>query len=497
MKKITFNITLLLVLSVVTHSLNAQTTYYEDFRYENLARGFTVQAVSLGGQNADQVGKRVNDIVGPQGSALDDSDGQFDPSSRPANRIPDGGVREQRAIAFTNTSGSAEADNLANHEIEAWAIMTNQDLSTVNSPIISFWTQQRFVYGGGAELSVWVSQNYTHGSLPSSATWTNETVNVVGNIATSEMFPQTYVYGELDLSAYSGTSVTVAFKMDTNDAIFEEGLSQHGTFYISDVVFAATPQTVANGEFSALNTSSSGQANIFNTPSASISDSNFTNLKWADVLTNATATPRLANGVTVPAGEGYKFEVSGAYNPIVVTEMRYIFVNGTSQKGEEGESKWIVQGSNDDANWDDLSAPFGMFSSNSGAGVEYPVTLTTSKAYRYYRFVLVEAWTPNQSFTALHQMDFTVDSTVLSLTDKNLSENGFSVYPNPSNSYLNIKSNANVTIKRVALVDVTGKEIFNQFNAKAIDVSGFSKGLYILKIESQEGVVTSKKVLVN
>lgn len=497
MRKITFNIALLLVLSVVTHSLNAQTTYYEDLRYDNEGRGLTVQVVSLGGQNANQVGKRVNDIVGPQGNAADDSDGQFDPSSRPLTRIPNGGARDQRAIAFTNTSGSADANNLANHQLEGWTIMTNQDLSIVNSPQVSFWTQQRFVYGGGAVLSVLVSENYTHGNAPSTATWTDETTNIVGNIATSEMFPQTYVYGELDLSAYSGTSVTVAFKMETDDTAYEEGVNQHGTFYISDVAFAAAPQTVANGAFSELNTSSSGQANIFNTPSASISESNFTNLKWADVLTSATSTPRLASGVTIAAGEGYKFEVSGAYNPIVVTEVRYVFANGTSQKGEEGESKWIMQGSNDDTNWDDLCAPFGMFSNNSGAGVEYPLPLTTSKAYRYYRFVLAEAWTPNQTFTALHQLDFTVDSTVLSLADKTLSDHGFSVYPNPSNSYLNIKSNANVTVRRVALVDVTGKEIFSQLNAKPIDVSSFSKGLYILKIESREGAVTSRKVLIN
>src|SRR5690606_14969328 len=151
---------------------------------------------------------------------------------------------------------------------------------------------------------------------------------------------------------------------------------------------------------------------------------------------------------TIPAGEGYKFEVSGAYNPIAVTEVRYIFANGTSNKGDEGESKWIVQGSNDNANWDDLCAPFGMFSNNSGAGAEYPMALTTNKAYRYYRFVLASDWTPNQNFTALHQLDFTVDSTVLSIANNSISENDFSVYPNPSESFLNIKYNANVSIKR-------------------------------------------------
>ncbi|MBA6154038.1 T9SS type A sorting domain-containing protein [Gelidibacter maritimus] len=498
MKKITLKISLLLLLSVVTYSMNAQVTYYEDFRYENTERGFTVQKVSLGGHDANQVGKRVNDIVGPQGSAGDDSNGQFDPTSRPDERIPDGRTRDQRAIAFTNTSGSADDNNQANYAIEAWALMTNQDLSTVNSPMVSFWTQQRFVFGAGATLTVWVSENYTHGDAPSTATWTNETSNIVGAIATSGVAPQTYVKGELDLSAYTGNSVTVAFKMETNDAAFEEGVMQHGTFYISDVAFGAAPQQVANGAFSALNISASGQANIFNTPSASISESNFSNTsKWANVLTDDVATPRLQNGITVPAGEGYKFEVSGAYKPIVVTEVRYILANGTSNKGEPGESKWIVQGSNDDANWDDLSAPLGMFSNNSGAGTEYPIALNTTKAYRYYRFVLASEWIPTNAYTALQQLDFTVDDSVLSVSEFEMATEAIAVYPNPTRGIINIKLPSTLKIQKVALIDVTGKEVFNQDSGLGIDVSNFSKGLYILTVQTQDGAITSKKVLIN
>ena len=89
-----------------------------------------------------------------------------------------------------------------------------------------------------------------------------------------------------------------------------------------------------------------------------------------------------------------------------------------------------------------------------------------------------------------------LNTATLSIKNNEFSQ-GISIYPNPSNSFLNIKSRANVTIKRVAVIDVTGKEIFRQNNAKAIDVSNFAKGLYILKVESQEGAVTSKKVLVN
>ncbi len=487
MKKNTLKIALLLTFGLIAFSINAQTFYFEDFRYENEGRGFTVQKVALDGQVASQVGKRVGDIVDAT-----DSSPVFDESSRPVNRIPLGVTREQRAIAFSNTSGADET--LANHEIEAWALMTNQDLSSTNSPKVSFWTEQRSVTGGGAILSIWVSENYTHGTLPNTATWTNETANITGNIAASDVSPLTYVYGSLDLSAYSGNSVTVAFKVTTNNTAYAKDVSNHGTFYISDVKFEASKEDVANGAFSALNTSATGQTGVFNTPSASIVESNFSNTsKWGDVLTTAGSVPRLANGVLSPLGEGYKFEVAEKYNSIAVSEVRYVFVNGASNKGEPGNSKWIVQGSNDDSTWDDLSAVIEMFSATND--VETSATLTTAKAYRYYRFSLATAWTPNSAYTALKQLDFTVDDSVLSVKKDVLSDS-FTVYPNPTSNVINI-STANLQIKNVMLIDVTGKVIYKNNNAQPINVRNYSKGLYILKIESQEGNIASKKVVIN
>lgn len=486
MKKITLKLALFSIFGLFMFSINAQTFYYEDFRYED-DRGFTVQKVALGSQTATDVGKRVGDIVDAA-----DSSPMFDESSRPATRIPQGGARDQRTISFKNISGSTP--NFVNHELEAWALMTNQDLSKVNAPKVSFWTQQRFVIGGGAALTILVSQNYMHGMLPSTATWTDETANITGAIATSDVSPQTFVYGELDLSSYKGTSVTIAFRVLTDNTAYNEGVNQHGTFYISDVNFKATPQDVANGDFSALNTSSSGQTNVFNTPSPSTASNNFSNTtKWAAVLATDGSVPRLAKGVLIPIGEGYKFEVASKYNPVVISEVRFQTVNGHNTKGTPGNSMWIMQGSVDDLSWDTLSSPIEMVSSLHG--VETASTLTITKAYRYYRFVLSTAWTPNQAFTALQQLDFTVDSSVLSNEKREL-EDAFTIHPNPTNSVINI-SNTTIAIKSVRLIDIIGKVIYNNTNAHPIDVRSFSKGLYILNIESIEGGTVSKKVIIN
>ncbi|GAA3557296.1 T9SS-dependent choice-of-anchor J family protein [Snuella lapsa] len=479
--------TLILLFNLIVISSFSQTIYYEDFRYENEGRGFTVQKVADGGHDPARIGSRNDNIVDAT-----DSSPVFDESSRPATRIPNGGARDQKAIRFQNINDAKDT----NYEIEAWALMTNQDFSVTNGPKVSFWTQQQSVIGGGATLTVWVSENYTHGNLPSTATWTNETGNITGSIATSDVLSGTYVKGELDLSAYTGTSVTVAFKIVTDGAAYSAGVSQHGTFYISDVRFDATPQDVANGAFSALNTSASGQPNIFNTPSASISESNFSNTsKWSDVLTIATSVPRLANAVLIPVEEGYKFEVSEIYNPILVTEVRFKLVNGHDTKGAPGNSTWKVHASNNNSDWVDVSAP--IIAQSSIHGVETAVALTTSEPYRYYRFVLAAAWTPNQAYTALQQLDFTVDDSSLSIEDKVLNKS-ISVYPNPVNTILNIaKLDSGINVKSVNFVNNVGQVVYSNTSIKPINVSAFSKGLYLLRIESQGGGIVTRKVVVN
>jgi len=406
MKKITQKILLFAIFGLLALSMNGQITYYNDFNSETESRGFTVQRVSLGGQNSADVGARVSDI--PDGA---DSNPVFS-ETRSTLTIPDGVTRAQRAISFKNVSGTSP--NLVNHEIEAWALMTNQNLSAVNEPKVSFWTQQRFMIGSGSTLTVWVSENYTHGTAPSTATWTNETANISGAIATSGVSPLTYVYGELDLSAYKSASVTVAFKIVTDNSAYASGVSQHGTFYISDVKFQGT-LNVMPGNFSPLNTSATGQASIFKTPTAAIDVNNFSNTSFSNIFTTSTSTPAFKQFVAMPAGEGYKFEVSGNYEPIVVTEVFYKLIDADRFRNNVDPlvgSKWIVQGSNDDNSWDDLSQPRTMTTANSGDTpieyTEYYIPLTTSKAYRYYRFVLTEGFTSNSANTSLREINFKV-----------------------------------------------------------------------------------------
>lgn len=92
----------------------------------------------------------------------------------------------------------------------------------------------------------------------------------------------------------------------------------------------------------------------------------------------------------------------------------------------------------------------------------------------------------------------TGNATVTLSTQDNVLAQGISVYPNPANSVINIDQSDNaIEIKNVSLVNILGQTVYSSASTKAINVSGFAKGLYILKIESKQGGASATKVVVN
>ena len=89
---------------------------------------------------------------------------------------------------------------------------------------------------------------------------------------------------------------------------------------------------------------------------------------------------------------------------------------------------------------------------------------------------------------------FEAESTLS--TDKNVLANSFYIYPNPAKSIVNIESEASVNLKSVALYSILGQEVYRSANTKTIDIANFSKGLYLLKIESNDGAVATKKLVI-
>ena len=79
------------------------------------------------------------------------------------------------------------------------------------------------------------------------------------------------------------------------------------------------------------------------------------------------------------------------------------------------------------------------------------------------------------------------------LSTVEISENKFSVYPNPSSNFIKLKSLENNDEYMISIFDIFGKEIIHNLkNPKQIDISSFVKGQYIMKIETKDGIINER-----
>ncbi|WP_397363093.1 T9SS type A sorting domain-containing protein [Olleya sp. R77988] len=85
--------------------------------------------------------------------------------------------------------------------------------------------------------------------------------------------------------------------------------------------------------------------------------------------------------------------------------------------------------------------------------------------------------------------DVKVTSSTLSTTDFSIDE--VSIFPNPATTQLNIKNVTN--LKEVTIYDVLGKTVL-QSTSLSINVEDLSKGVYIVKIETENETITKKVV---
>ncbi len=72
-------------------------------------------------------------------------------------------------------------------------------------------------------------------------------------------------------------------------------------------------------------------------------------------------------------------------------------------------------------------------------------------------------------------------------------DNSISIYPNPTNSFVNIKSENN--IQTIELYDVQGRILVTKMvssNNEVLDISNKSNGIYFLKITSEIGTKVEK-----
>ncbi len=88
----------------------------------------------------------------------------------------------------------------------------------------------------------------------------------------------------------------------------------------------------------------------------------------------------------------------------------------------------------------------------------------------------------------------TVDGTTLS-TNENALDQKVSLYPNPSNGIYNIELSDAISIEKVTLNDISGKQFSVALNSNnSFDITTLQSGVYFLTIQTNEGT-TSKKLI--
>ncbi|MCT4638907.1 MAG: S8 family serine peptidase [Bacteroidales bacterium] len=70
------------------------------------------------------------------------------------------------------------------------------------------------------------------------------------------------------------------------------------------------------------------------------------------------------------------------------------------------------------------------------------------------------------------------------------------IYPNPTNGIFNIQINSNKKVNRIDIIDISGRLIYNTKNTDSnnikIDLSGFNKGIYFVKVHINNNTITKQ-----
>ena len=98
---------------------------------------------------------------------------------------------------------------------------------------------------------------------------------------------------------------------------------------------------------------------------------------------------------------------------------------------------------------------------------------------------------PSVSFAGLPLQNVSAYNSVQTAL-KNTETSSFVIYPNPANDFITISGATN---SRVAIYDLKGRLMLNkQVNGKPIDIRSLAKGIYLLKVMSEDKQMVGKLV---
>jgi len=143
-----------------------------------------------------------------------------------------------------------------------------------------------------------------------------------------------------------------------------------------------------------------------------------------------------------------------------------------------------------------------IFLSKDG-GLTYPITLATSVPNNGSANVFIPSGSITNTarvmvrgagniFYAINSKNIKIDLST-SISEINL--DNVNVYPNPTNGIINITLNENVNVEKIILTDLQGKIVYqNSQLSTQINISNLSRGIYMLKVQSNNGISIHKVI---
>jgi hypothetical protein len=93
---------------------------------------------------------------------------------------------------------------------------------------------------------------------------------------------------------------------------------------------------------------------------------------------------------------------------------------------------------------------------------------------------------------AVESISETIEIDGLLLNINNIKNNKPILYPNPTGGILNIE---NKELIKILIYDITGKKIKELIPQSQIDLSNIPKGVYLIKLISEEGIFMEKIIV--
>lgn len=210
------------------------------------------------------------------------------------------------------------------------------------------------------------------------------------------------------------------------------------------------------------------------------------------------------------------YDLSSISNPVfkfnmgfdIELDYDYLVVQYSKDQGEN----WEILGSASDPNWYNSSSTDNGLPGKQWTGLGTAINSTdnlsnaTNKEYSYDLSSLASENSIIFRFAFYSDLyvakeGVVIDDLVISgtlSTNDSLFLNGIAVYPNPSEDIFNINRNNSEKLN-IRLIDITGKEVFVKKNITTenyqLDLSNFSKGIYLLNMSSNGKTSASKLIL--